>query len=155
LRQRYRRLLDTTSRVVGHPAQFEIVCYSDTPEEDDLTAHLRKSAGKWRRTFELSDKELAETVRKDRIDILVDLVGHMKGHRLCMFALKPAPVQVTAWGEHWHRAESDRLSARRAGAGSDIGAAIAGGASRRPSELPRILVAAGLAGAGAAAGDRT
>jgi protein O-GlcNAc transferase len=86
--------------IVHHdPARFEVVCYSDTPEEDDLTAHLRKSAGKWRRTIELSDKELAEVVRKDRIDILVDLVGHMKGHRLGTFALKPAPIQVTAWGE--------------------------------------------------------
>jgi predicted O-linked N-acetylglucosamine transferase (SPINDLY family) len=86
--------------IVHHDrAQFEIVCYSDTPEEDDLTAHLRNSAGKWRRTIELSDRELAEVVRKDRIDILVDLVGHMKGHRLGTFALKPAPIQITAWGE--------------------------------------------------------
>ena len=57
------------------------------------------SAGKWRRTIELSDSQLAEAVCKDRIDILVDLAGHMRGNRLRMFALKPAPIQVTAWGE--------------------------------------------------------
>jgi protein O-GlcNAc transferase len=86
--------------IVHHdPAQFEIVCYSDTPEEDDLTADLRNSAGKWRRTIDLSDSQLAEAVRKDRIDILVDLAGHMRGNRLRTFALKPAPIQVTAWGE--------------------------------------------------------
>jgi predicted O-linked N-acetylglucosamine transferase (SPINDLY family) len=86
--------------IVHHdPAQFEVVCYSDTAEEDDLSPHLRKSADKWRRTIELSDDKLAELIRKDGIDILVDLVGHMKGNRLRVFARKPAPIQVTAWGE--------------------------------------------------------
>jgi protein O-GlcNAc transferase len=86
--------------IVHHdPEQFEIVCYSDTAEEDDLTPHLRNSAQKWHRTIHFSDDQLAELVRTDRIDILVDLVGHMKGNRLRVFARKPAPVQVTAWGE--------------------------------------------------------
>jgi protein O-GlcNAc transferase len=86
--------------IVNHdPEQFEIICYSDTPEKDDLSSHLRNRADKWRRTIELSDDQLAELVRKDRIDILVDLVGHMRGNRLRAFALKPAPIQVTAWGE--------------------------------------------------------
>ena len=86
--------------IVHHdPEQFEIVCYSDTAEEDDVSAHLRNAAHKWRRTIDLSDDRLVELVRKDQIDILVDLVGHMKGNRLRAFALKPAPIQVTAWGE--------------------------------------------------------
>jgi protein O-GlcNAc transferase len=86
--------------IIHHdPEKFEVTCYSDTPYEDDLTPRLRAHAHKWHRTTHLSDAQLAALIRADRIDILVDLVGHMKGHRLLMFAHKPAPIQVTAWGE--------------------------------------------------------
>jgi len=86
--------------IVHHdPARFEVVCYSDTAAEDDLSSRLRNRADKWRRTIDLSDDRLAQLVREDQIDILVDLVGHMKGNRLRVFALKPAPIQITAWGE--------------------------------------------------------
>jgi protein O-GlcNAc transferase len=78
---------------------FDVVCYSDTWPEDDVTARLRAHAGKWHRTLGLTDDALADLIRTDGIDILVDLVGHMSGHRLFVFARKPAPVQVTAWGE--------------------------------------------------------
>jgi protein O-GlcNAc transferase len=81
------------------PKSFEVVCYSDTLQEDDVTARLRAHAATWHRTAGLSDDALADLIRSDGIDILVDLVGHMRGHRLLVFARKPAPVQVTAWGE--------------------------------------------------------
>ena len=86
--------------IVSHdPDRFEVVCYSDTAKEDELTARFRASVHKWHRTTALSDQELSELIRSDRIDILVDCVGHMRGHRLFVFARKPAPIQVTAWGE--------------------------------------------------------
>ena len=86
--------------IIHHdPEQFEVTCYSDTPDEDDLTRRLHAHAHKWHRTTHLSDDQLGALIRADRIDILVDLVGHMKGHRLLVFAHKPAPIQVTAWGE--------------------------------------------------------
>ena len=81
------------------PERFEIICYSDTVREDEVTDRLRCRADKWHRTAALSDPQLAELIRRDRIDILVDLVGHMGGNRLLAFARKPAPIQVTAWGE--------------------------------------------------------
>lgn len=86
--------------IVHHdPQQFEIVCYSDTRDEDDLTRRLRGHVHRWQHTSHLSDDQLSSLIRADRIDILVDLVGHMKGNRLLVFAQKPAPIQVTAWGE--------------------------------------------------------
>jgi predicted O-linked N-acetylglucosamine transferase (SPINDLY family) len=79
--------------------RFEIFCYSDTVAEDDVTDRLRERANQWYRTKQLSDDQLAELIRRDRIDILVDCVGHMVGNRLLVFARKPAPIQVTAFGE--------------------------------------------------------
>jgi predicted O-linked N-acetylglucosamine transferase (SPINDLY family) len=81
------------------PAQLDIVCYSDTVEEDALSERFRGRAHAWRRIVGLTDDQVAEMVRADAIDILVDAVGHMSGNRLLVFARKPAPIQVTAWGE--------------------------------------------------------
>jgi protein O-GlcNAc transferase len=73
-------------------ARFEIFCHSDTLNEDDVTARLRAQADQWHQTRQLSDDKLAELIRRDRIDILVDCVGDMVVNRLLVFARKPAPI---------------------------------------------------------------
>jgi predicted O-linked N-acetylglucosamine transferase (SPINDLY family) len=78
--------------------QFEIVCYSGVTRADALTELFRGHADAWRDVADRTDEQLAQVVREDRIDILVDLTLHMVGNRLLVFARKPAPVQVTFGG---------------------------------------------------------
>ncbi len=79
-------------------AKFEVICYSNTPIEDDVTESFRRVADRWRDVSQWSDDRLADCIRTDKVDILIDLSGHGDGNRLRVFARKPAPVQVTAWG---------------------------------------------------------
>jgi protein O-GlcNAc transferase len=78
--------------------QFEIHCYDHGRRADSITARLRSFADQWHDTALLSDEALADQIRGDEIDILVDLTLHMAGCRLLAFARKPAPVQVTWLG---------------------------------------------------------
>ena len=46
----------------------------------------------------MRDEALAEMIRQDGVDILVDLTQHLAGNRLPMFAYRPAPVQASFAG---------------------------------------------------------
>jgi predicted O-linked N-acetylglucosamine transferase (SPINDLY family) len=76
----------------------EVYCYADVPSPDKVTARLQQLAQHWRDIAGLSNTHLAERIRADRIDILVDLAGHTANNRLLAFAEKPASVQVTYLG---------------------------------------------------------
>ncbi|WP_456618287.1 MULTISPECIES: O-linked N-acetylglucosamine transferase, SPINDLY family protein [unclassified Bradyrhizobium] len=78
--------------------QFEIVCYSCSSKADAATDEFHKIADRWRDASQWSDDRLADQIRADGVDILIDLSGHTKGNRLGVFALKPAPIQVHGWG---------------------------------------------------------
>ena len=76
-------------------ARFHITCYSDTRDNDEYTKLFRQYADEWHDTIGVTDAELANKIRGDQQDILVDLNGHLAKNRLLMFARKPAPVQAT------------------------------------------------------------
>lgn len=79
-------------------ARVDIRCYSNSRVEDDMTMRLRRAAQGWRVIAGMSDADVEALIRRDGIDILVDLAGHTAGNRLSLFALKPAPVQATWLG---------------------------------------------------------
>jgi len=78
--------------------KVDCFCYSNVSQPDTTTEYIRGLADHWRDIYELNDKRTARLIRDDRIDILVDLAGHTSGNRLPVFALRPAPVQVTWMG---------------------------------------------------------
>jgi predicted O-linked N-acetylglucosamine transferase (SPINDLY family) len=74
--------------------RFEVFCYSAAAQPDEMTDRLRKLADVWRDIAAMDDAQAERIIRADRIDILVDLAGHMNGNRLTLLARKPAAVQV-------------------------------------------------------------
>jgi protein O-GlcNAc transferase len=76
-------------------AGYEIVCYSSVKAPDEYTARLRATSDEWHDVARLDEAQLAQKIRDDRIDVLVDLTMHMVHGRLRTFAEKPAPVQIT------------------------------------------------------------
>jgi len=80
------------------PDTCEVTCYSNVVSPDLVTDRLTGLPDHWRNIVGLSDERVADLIRSDRIDILVDLAGHTANNRMPLFARKPAPVQVTYLG---------------------------------------------------------
>jgi protein O-GlcNAc transferase len=76
------------------PGQVEIHVYAEHPGSDAMTTRLKAAASAWRSTTGLSDPAVAESIRRDGIDILVVVAGHTLSNRISVAALKPAPVQL-------------------------------------------------------------
>lgn len=84
--------------VLQHLAGAQGLClhaYANTSVHDAVTQRLQGLFRHWHRIASLDDDELAEQVRADGIDILIDLSGHTDKHRLLTFARRPAPVQAS------------------------------------------------------------
>ena len=75
--------------------QLLLHAYYNHPAEDTVTQRLRGYLAHWHPVVGLSDEALAQKIRADGIDILIDLSGHTAKHRLLTFARKPAPLQVS------------------------------------------------------------
>ncbi len=75
--------------------EVEIFCYSDRRQLDELKQRFNAAAEHWLDARLLTDIELTEAIRRDELDLLIDLAGHTGHHRLLVFARRPAPVQAT------------------------------------------------------------
>ncbi|MEI9988042.1 MAG: tetratricopeptide repeat protein [Aliidongia sp.] len=80
------------------PLAVETFCYANVARADEVTLRLKDKAHNWRPVYALDEAMIAERIRADGIDILVDLAGHSSGHLLPVFARKPAPLQATWLG---------------------------------------------------------
>lgn len=85
-----------TPILLGHDAgHFHVCGYSDVIVPDANLALLQAHCVAWQETAGWDDDAVSARIQSDHIDILVDLAGHMVGHRLLVFARRPAPIQVT------------------------------------------------------------
>ncbi|MEM7629207.1 MAG: tetratricopeptide repeat protein [Planctomycetota bacterium] len=75
-----------------------IVCFSDAARDDPMTERLRGAASGWHDVRGESDDAVAQLIRRERIDVLIDLAGHTAGNRLPLLARRPAPLSITMIG---------------------------------------------------------
>jgi len=78
--------------------EYEVYCYANVEHYDVVTVRMRYYADRWLRIRHLDDAQVAQQIRDDRIDILIDLSGHTGGCRPGVLARRAAPVQVTYLG---------------------------------------------------------
>ncbi|HKI97746.1 MAG TPA: tetratricopeptide repeat protein, partial [bacterium] len=75
-------------------ARLRITCYAEPPRPDFMTRELHAGADGWVRIHGWSDAAVAERLRADRVDALLDPTGFQFAHRLTLHARKPVPLQV-------------------------------------------------------------
>jgi protein O-GlcNAc transferase len=86
-----------TRRLYGlHNKQnFKVFCFSyGPPDNSRYQCSIRKSCDRFIDISKMSLVEAAQIINGHCIDILVDLVGFMRGNRMAIAALRPAPIQV-------------------------------------------------------------
>ncbi|RDY11381.1 putative UDP-N-acetylglucosamine--peptide N-acetylglucosaminyltransferase SPINDLY, partial [Mucuna pruriens] len=80
-------------------SNFKVIVYSAVVKADAKTIRFRErvlqKGGIWKDIYGIDEKKVANMVREDQVDILVELTGHTANNKLGMMACRPAPVQVT------------------------------------------------------------
>ena len=79
--------------------KFEVYGYCWSPEDGSpMRQRVISAMDHFTKIHTISDVEAAQLIRRDEIDILVDLQGQTAGARANMLAYRPAPVQVAYLG---------------------------------------------------------
>lgn len=96
------RFLDSTLTAISAEPTLSsrviLVGYYNRNLNDEVTKRLKGGFQLWRQIDQASDEQVAQQIKLDQIDILIDLSGHTVGNRLPLFARKPAPVQLSWLG---------------------------------------------------------
>jgi protein O-GlcNAc transferase len=80
--------------------RFELFAYNANGRRDAKTDDLQRRADHWHDAWTEDDAALADRIRADAVDILVDLAGHVPGGRPLALARKPAPV-IATWLDYF------------------------------------------------------
>ena len=75
--------------------QFEIFLYGQVEFPDEITQLCKGYADHWCSTMQKTDREVADIIEKDEIDILVVLAGRFDENRPIVTTYRPAPIQVS------------------------------------------------------------
>lgn len=75
-----------------------VACYPLHEKDDRVSERLRGLVDAWRPVAGRTDQQIADQMRSDGVDVLVELAGHMRGHRLGVLQRRAAPVQVSYLG---------------------------------------------------------
>lgn len=81
-------------RALGH----EVFLYHTSPATDDFTQRFQASCHRFTFSYLEEDEKMAEHIRRDHLDVLLDLSGHTMDNRLPIFAFRVAPLQATWLG---------------------------------------------------------
>ena len=68
--------------------------------EDAVTEQFRASCERFVRLDDLDNQSAAQAIAADRLDLLVDLMGHSQSSRPGILLYKPAPVIISHLGSH-------------------------------------------------------
>jgi len=80
-------------------SNFEIFVYNiKSTIRDNFTERVIESVDRFRNVEDLSDQEIVNVARKDKLDIAIDLKGHTKDSRMSIFANRVAPIQISYLG---------------------------------------------------------
>lgn len=79
-------------------SKFEIICYYNDSRTDKVTSTIAAMSNNFKKIFGWTTDQVVEEIKKDKINILVDLGGHFAYNRIPVLARKPAPITVTYLG---------------------------------------------------------
>ncbi len=80
-------------------SQFTIHLYSHGPDDGSaMRQRVSRAADRFVDVQALGDRQVAQMIQDDGIDVLIDLKGHTVNCRLGIFAYRAAPIQVSYLG---------------------------------------------------------
>lgn len=95
----YSHLTQSIYGLHGNGTSVECYCYALTPSDQSAwRLRIERESEHFRDISGMSAKQSAETIANDGIHVLVNCNGYTKGARTELFALRPAPVQVSFMG---------------------------------------------------------